>query len=214
MKMQLKALLVGLAFAAAGIGSAQAATITYENAADDPKVQLTIDDSGAGFYRFSLTTLVGQADFLAIGFNLAGSGNPLTNALFSLVSATRLDGGAITPTLELFGNDTGSQSDCGPGCNFNGAGSASLFDYILRIGTQGSSGDDYVRTVVFDLVYGGSLDDNPFSQLAFRAQSTSNLEGSIKADLIEVAPVPLPAGGVLLLTGLAGLAMLRRRKSH
>lgn len=33
------------------------------------------------------------------------------------------------------------------------------------------------------------------------------------ANLTNVAPVPLPAGGVLLLGGLAGLAALRRRKS-
>lgn len=208
-----------VALCAYSVGEASAATVTYTNAEATPKMELTIDDSGVNSYRFSLSTLVGTADFLALGFNLFGSLNPLTSASFSLVSATNASNVAITPSLVLFGNDTGSQATCGTGCNFNGAGSASTFDYILRIGEAGGNAANYVKTVVFDLAYTGSLADNPFSQLALRAQSTSNPGGSIKTDLVPdgggvTTPVPLPAGLPLLLSGMALAGVVARRKSR
>ena len=66
----------------------------------------------------------------------------------------------------------------------------------------------------------GSVDSNGFtvSSLTFRASAT-NLFGddgvrdyALAAVDYEVAPIPLPAGGLLLLTALGGLAAARRRK--
>lgn len=196
------------------VGAASAATISYENAEATPRMELVLDDSvGPDALRFSLSTLVGTADFLGLGFNTSG-GN-LSIADFTFVSATRADDAAITPALELFGNNTGSQTDCGPGCNFGGAGSAEDFDYILRIGSNGGGdgGNNFVKSVVFDLATLGNLGSNPFSQFAVRAQSTTGSSTSIKTDLVEVpSPVPLPAGGLLLMGALGGLAALRRRR--
>ncbi|MBB1492636.1 VPLPA-CTERM sorting domain-containing protein [Paracoccus sp. MC1854] len=195
--------------AAATLGfaaSSQAATVTYTNPQPTPKIQLTVSDDPVNALQFSLSTLVGAADYLALGFNYAGS---LTQSDLSLVSYT---GGANTPALSLFGSTSvGKVNNCGTGCNFNGAGSATLFDYIVRIGQPGA-GPNLVSSVVFNIATLAGLSD--LTQFAVRATSTSNPGGSIKADLLpQPAPVPLPASGVLLLAGLAGLAVARRRKS-
>lgn len=186
-----------------------AATVTYTNADATPKTQLTVDDAAAaGALRFTLTTLLGTADYLGLGFNYSGL---LTQSALSLVSATRLDGTAITPALQLYGDGTSKVSTCGNGCNFNGAGSAQDFDYIVRIGSNGGGLNNYVASVVFDITTMASLAD--LTQFAFRAQSTSNPEGSIKADLIpDTAPIPLPAGITLLGTGLVAMGVMRRKK--
>lgn len=187
--------------------TASAATVTYTNAEATPKIQLTIDDAASpGKFRFSLTTLIGTADYLALAFNFGGTS--ISQIDISLVSATRADDTPGTPALVLYGNNTGSQNTCGTGCNFNGSGSATLFDYIIRIGENGG-GSNYVKTVVFDIMTAGSLATNPFTGLAVRAQSTTNPGGSIKTDL---TPVPLPAGGLLLLGALGGLGVAARRK--
>lgn len=49
--------------------ASQAATVTYTNADPTPQVQLTVDDALSGVLRFSLTTILGTADFLGLGFN-------------------------------------------------------------------------------------------------------------------------------------------------
>lgn len=197
-------------FAVAGAG--QAATVTYTNSDPTPQVQLTLDDAASpGKIRFSLSTTLGTADYLGLGFNFDGTS--LMQSAITLVSATKADGTAITPALKLFGDNTESQSTCGKGCNFNGAGSASVFDYIIRIGENGG-GINYVKSVVFDIAVTGGLNNNPFSQFAVRAQSTSNPGGSIKTDLEPEtpAPVPLPAGLPLLGSGLLAIGYLRRRR--
>ena len=200
--------LTGLLFF--GAATANAATVTYSNAHTTPQMQLVIDDGVAlGAFRFSLTTTVGTADFLALGFNYSGAA--ISSGDITLLSATRADDSAISPTLGLFGNNTGNESDCGHGCNFNGSESATYFDYIIRIGDNGGGPNNYVKSVVFDITVPGSLAGNPFSQLAVRAQSTSNPSNSIKADLTTTV-VPLPAGFPLLISGLLGLGYLRQRR--
>ncbi len=208
--------LVASAVLALGLTSAaNAATITYTNAEPTPQMQLVIDDAASpGKFRFSLSTTVGTADFLGLGFNFAGVS--IAPGDITLVSATNASDSAITPALQLFGNNTGSQNMCGSGCNFNGAGSPTMFDYIIRIGSNGGNPNDFVKTVVFDIMVSGSLAANPFSQLAARAQSTTNQGGSIKTSLTPKDPggpgtIPLPAGLPLMLTALGLGAVAARR---
>lgn len=198
---------------ALGFGSlANAATVTYSNAEATPQFLLTVDDAvSPGKFRFSLATLVGTADFLGLGFNFGGTS--LVQSAITLISATRQDNTAINPALVLSGNNTGSQEKCGTGCNFKGAGSRSVFDYIIRIGENGGGQNNYVKTVVFDIAATGSL-TGLFTDFAVRAQAV-NGNDSIKTDLEPnaPAPVPLPAGLPLLGSGLLAIGILRRRRT-
>lgn len=227
MKKLLGAVILSGVFGAVAATAASAATVTYENADVTPKLQLIVDDVvSPGKIRFSLSTTVGTADYLGLGFNFAETGlDPsIMQSEITLISATKADGTAMPdgmPELQLFGNNTASQTDCGTGCNFGGAGSAEEFDYIIRIGESGGGGPggvNYVKSVVFDIAIadGRELADGIFAQFAARAQSTTNPGGSIKADLVEVddepPAVPLPAGLPLLGSGLLALGIIRRRR--
>lgn len=218
MHSTLKTLVMTAALALGITTSANAATVTYTNANPTPQLSLTVDDAASpGKFRFSLSTVMGTADFLGLGFNFAGTS--IAQSDITLVSATRQDGTAITPALKLFGNNTGNQSVCGinpggNGCNFNGAGSRSNFDYTIRIGENGGSPINFVKSVVFDIAATGSL-STLFSDFTVRAQSTTNPGGSLKTDLSPnaPAPVPLPAGLPLLGSGLLAIGVLRRRRA-
>jgi len=195
---------------------ASAATLTFQNAEATPSMTLVIDDAASpGNLRFSLNTVVGTADFLGLAFNFEGTSVEESDITF--VSATREGGAASIIDLELFGDNTGSQNTCGPGCNFNGAGSPTEFDYIIRIGEQGGGGPggiNFVESLVFDISTTATLATNPFSGFAVRAQSTSNASGSIKTslDLLpSVSAIPLPTGLPLLASGLLVAGFLRRK---
>lgn len=213
MVRKIQSLVASAFFALIAATGANAATMTYTNADPTPVIQLVIDDAAvAGGFRFSLSTTVGTADYLGLGFNF--SGTSISQSDIVLVSATNASDAAITPALTLYGDNTGSQNDCGNGCNFNGSGSATLFDYVVGIGSQGGNAANFVKTVVFDIFFAGSLADNPFSQFGIRAQSTTNPGGSIKADLTpDMSPIPLPAGLPLLLSGLLAAGLLARRRT-
>lgn len=68
--------------------------------------------------------------------------------------------------------------------------------------------------------FSGSVDFNSISTLSFTIDSadvngfgsTPNLDGSLNA--ISIGAVPLPAGGLLLLSALGGAAVMKRRKDR
>lgn len=195
-------------------GSASAATMSYTTAETNPEIRLTLDDAAMpGSLRFSLSAISGFADFLGLGFDYAGS--RIAQDMIRLVGFDSTSNKPYTPALELFGDNTGAQSECGKGCNLKGNGGSgdTMFDYIVRIGQNGG-GKNNVASVVFDIA---GVDLVDFSNFAVRAQETSN-GGSIKyglnpdAPVPTPSPVPLPAAGFVLMAGLGALSVLRRRK--
>lgn len=48
--------------------------------------------------------------------------------------------------------------------------------------------------------------------LSLGAAGTGHFKGNMRFDELDVAPVPLPAAGLLLVAGLGGLGMVRRRR--
>ncbi len=211
----MKALLLGVA---ATLAATAASAATYQSTTyTDPSYQVVVSQEGSAT-RFDLSTLVGEGDFLGFGFNYAGS-DMLSSADLMLLSATKKNGDSITPAISLFGNGSETVSGCGNGCNFNGSGSASEFDYIVRIGSNGGGQNNYVASASFSLADTLASD---FDGLALRLQSTADSAGtpvnggSLKIDLEEIedmAPVPLPAAAWLLLAGLGGLGAVARRKT-
>lgn len=80
-------------------------------------------------------------------------------------------------------------------------------------GTSGPEAcDELFGSTVEPLVLGGDFEAGSFNLSVFATNfgaTTSTLTFSIN----KVAPVPLPAGGLLLIGALGGFAMVRRRKS-
>ncbi len=165
----------------------------------------------AGGVSFSLALTadsVDTGDILLIGFegvNLSAA------TLDNVVTST---GDAITAVC------TNVSSCGGGGGGFTGGIFNSFtFDTLLRIGTSGSA-SGLNTSISFDALLAG-LTSADFSAIGLRIQTVGTSPdgggGSLKIwndDPTTPAPVPLPAGGLLLLTGMGGMFVARRRKQR
>lgn len=92
-------------------------------------------------------------------------------------------------------------------------------DNLAFVQARGSDGDSAVfsfdiETLLDDdglLQDGVSFGDVPLTLLGFYGEDTRSFAVAPQGNLNNPAPIPLPAGGLLLLGGLAGLGLLRRR---
>ncbi len=204
-----KAVLIAAAAATAAV-SAQAATVTYQSTEfDEPKFAVSVSDDTAGRLTFGIDLIAGTGDVL--GFGLNSSLGQFGQTSVSNVSTST--GEALTGVF----NDTRA---CSSGCNFNGGGRPT-FDTILRFGAQGS-GNGSITSLSFDVATMQTLADFSFTTFGIRAQSTNNTtsgddSGSVKLtefdEVVDVAPVPLPAAGWGLLAAMASLVAMRRRRA-
>lgn len=137
-----------------------------------------------------------------------------------------IDGNFFANTGSVMAFELGglSQGDEYDWLNVNGIvslNSGSLFDIDYFGGFEAKAGD------TFDILTGDTFSFSDLSNFAFDFADVSTTGINWSASIFDVegdrqtvrltasstvAPVPLPAGGLLLLGGLAGLAALRRRK--
>ena len=205
-------LLLGLAVAQmdrAAAATVQFASPNWDYNNSDPGLQpnwlVAIDDDTAGSFRVNLTIASptpSTGDMLGFGFDTLLTGLNLSDLTF--VSSSTGEGitGLFSDTLS-----------CGAGCNFNGDG-RSPFDYIVRLGSQGSSAGLITEFEFLIANLAGIPLPEAFTRVGIRAQSVGG-NGSTK-DINSTPetpqPIPLPAALPLLLSALAGFGWIGWRR--
>ena len=193
----------------ASAAAAQAATVSFVGTADGTDFSITFDDSVANLINVAVTSSANpnEADLIGLAFDWEGDPRPEADD-FAWVSSNN---GEIITAICIDAISCGTAGTNGVnGLTFSGTG-ISEFDYIIRMGAAGTQ--DYLTCFAFSIASGLGVEAIS-GFLGIRAQSTGLAgEGSIKLVEFERVPeVPQPAAGWLLLGGLGGLAVLRRRK--
>jgi opacity protein-like surface antigen len=203
---------VGVAALALMSQAASAATVTFTDF-------VTTTDSLAAYPTPTVTvnddTVVGMERFLTFSVSTSGETGKLSGLFFDVSDALISVGDILNESFTIlqFGNNTGR---LGGGVNLNGGytngTSNPAFDFGLRFAQTDVSGTPLTFRISSSLL---SLSD--LQRVGLRFQSVGmSMSGSAKvigypgAGGEMPSPIPLPAGGALLLTALAGLGLVRR----
>lgn len=183
--------LAAVAAVALSGGAAQAVTFTFDTvAANQSSVYFTQDGLG-----FTVTAGVGL-------------GTPYVTQ--------ESDGlGVYTDRTGRIFDDTDSDVDGQPGTEYL------LFTFdsavkLVNVLFGDADNDDDWDVIVDGELIANDVDDNPF-YFAYREATTlkvraDGLNDSWRVQSLQIAPVPLPATGLMLVGALGGLGLLRRRR--
>ncbi|MEM9838034.1 MAG: PEP-CTERM sorting domain-containing protein [Pseudomonadota bacterium] len=217
----------------AGASAAQASTVTivFQNPGADTPVAgnfttggqcnainisgadlCTVDDSTGFDYAKSgvnlnvvalnaggFTSLVQDLAPTNSGLAVLTTGEGSSDDQVQLSSAEELEFDFNVPVfLEAIDFNAGADRDCS---NPGSEGPCGTFDLFIDGSLEGSF---------------AAMDDMPFASLSgtvFRIVATGPLDGGFTVGSITVSQVPVPGAGLLLLSGLGGLGLTRRRKA-
>lgn len=192
---------VALAFL--GAQSAFAATMTY-------------DYVGANFTNFSTNTYFSTSDKLtgsiAIDFNGAGTysaaNGGLTSWSYSMTTSSGYYG--------IPGTATGTDSSVwGGGLSYTLDANANITAWSTNFTVSRPQGSEACRYTCRYAVFQSNGGRDHVGLAADRTQYLGwNGTAGTWTSTTAPSPVPLPAGGLLLLTGLAGVAAIKRRKKR
>jgi hypothetical protein len=208
MKNWIKGSLIGAALALASVaGSAQADTVTYFSS--DSQFSLTpVTVNGLGYKIFDGTSIAFDISSLSFA--------NITSFVLDLYFNNTSD----SPTETWAGKITGSiASAAGTLISMPARGQVSTtppFSTTLMPGDKGFL--DAASSKIFKVSFtdinaapaAPGTSDKFFLQTSNAANSRTDLRTRLTVNYVPA--VPLPAGGVLLLTGLGGLFLARRRK--
>ncbi|MCH2078414.1 MAG: VPLPA-CTERM sorting domain-containing protein [Rhodobacteraceae bacterium] len=178
-------------------GAASAATMFSDDFSSyGSKTELNAPDS---LFGGAWSTTEGTVDYLAegdiFGGLCQGTGNCIdldgTTTNSGIFSSIEFDAGSYTLDIGLFGSGRDTTETV----------TITLGDWTTTISNIGAA-DDASTSFSFSTT-GGAL--------SFENAGGDNI-GAILTS-VDLAPVPLPSGGLLLLAGLGGLAMVRRKKA-
>lgn len=184
--------------------STSGTTATYDATADRAAIA-TLDLLAAGA-RGDLTLTV------TINYDRLSTDNDLG---FGLTDGTTLLGAMIADNnngqLIRLDGGPGALNSVSTGLGLSQAVTASF--RVLDNSGPATLGVTYGATTIAGNAYTSTLDTDTALSFALFADDDAEIFriNSVSVDLSTPAPIPLPAGGLLLLAGLGGLAALRRR---
>ncbi|MHA7829036.1 MAG: VPLPA-CTERM sorting domain-containing protein [Roseovarius sp.] len=224
MKNYMKTAVAAVAFSFAASASAQAATMTLDFTAGGAAAGTTVTslkggainysqafDGTAGAYCAALGPLACKNDGFGIGDDEIDADRSVESAKVSF------DNGPTTVTgihfFDMF--TTNSGSELARFELFDIAGTTLLKDELRAFDPSDGSGYAYAD-------FGVGIDSVSYIEFWARSETrspcttdscTDDANNNFAVAGIDVGVVPLPAGAPLLLTGIAGMALLRRRKA-